>query len=207
MSYESWRITYQSSEAAARAAWEEMTRLLAENAEMREQMAAIGAGGVEPLRKPAALAGVSAPAAPQAVLGWVHELKNGKIGGHFYTYEPHCDCAVRDDGGKKIAVVAAHDLTPLYTAPQAQAINLLAADHSGMKVDYRGLFSQVQRAIKRSDPGYAEMLRQLEGHITELGLRWYEGDTDAVDELLQLYCVERKARAALAAQVKQEVQL
>lgn len=63
MSYESWRITYQSSEAAARAAWEEMTRLLAENAEMREQMAAIGAGGVEPLRKPAALAGVSAPAA------------------------------------------------------------------------------------------------------------------------------------------------
>ena len=92
-------------------------------------------------------------------------------------------------------------------APQAQAINLLAADHSGMKVDYRGLFSQVQRAIKRSDPGYAEMLRQLEGHITELGQRWYEGDTDVVDELLQLYCVERKARAALAAQVKQEVQL
>ena len=87
-------------------------------------------------------------------------------------------------------------------APQAQAINLLAADHSGMKVDYRGLFSQVQRAIKRSDPGYAEMLRQLEGHITELGQRWYEGDTDVVDELLQLYCVERKARAALAAQAK-----
>lgn len=46
-----------------------------------------------------------------------------------------------------------------------------------MKVDYRGLFSQVQRAIKRSDPGYAEMLRQLEGHLKELGQRWYAGDT------------------------------
>jgi hypothetical protein len=48
----------------------------------------------------------------------------------------------------------------LATGGQAQAVKLLAADHSGMKVDYRGLFSQVQRALKRTDPGYAEMLRQ-----------------------------------------------
>ena len=80
------------------------------------------------------------------------------------------------------------------SAPAAPAINLLAADHSGMKVDYRGLFSQVQRAIKRSDPGYAEMLRQLEGHLQELGQRWYAGDTNVVDEILQLYCIERDAR-------------
>ena len=83
------------------------------------------------------------------------------------------------------------------SAPAAQAINLLAADHEGMKVDYRGLFSQVQRAIKRSDPGYAEMLRQLEGHLKELGQRWYAGDTNVVDEILQLYCIERDARKVL----------
>ena len=82
----------------------------------------------------------------------------------------------------------------LATGGQAQAVKLLAADHSGMKVDYRGLFSQVQRALKRTDPGYAEMLRQLEGHLQELGQRWYAGDTDVVDEILQLYCIERDAR-------------
>ena len=80
------------------------------------------------------------------------------------------------------------------SAPAAVAINLLAADHGGMKVDYRGLFSQVQRAIKRTDPGYAEMIRQLESHLQELGQRWYAGDTNVVDEILQLYCIERDAR-------------
>ena len=51
------------------------------------------------------------------VLGWVHKTKRGKIGNHFYTYEPHCDTAVRDDGGEKIAVIAASG-----AAPQAQAV-------------------------------------------------------------------------------------
>ena len=93
------------------------------------------------------------------------------------------------------------------TQPAAQgmdAAKLLAEKHTGMKVDYRGLLGQVRRAIKRTAGGHEEMLRQLEGHITELGQRWYAGDTDVVDELLQLYCVEREARAALAAQAKQE---
>ncbi len=83
--------------------------------------------------------------------------------------------------------------------PAAPAITLLAGDHSGMKVDYRGLFKQVQRAIKRSDPGYAEMLRQLEDHLQELGQRWYAGDTNVVDEILQLYCIERDARKTVGA--------
>lgn len=55
------------------------------------------------------------PAQAAEVLGWVHK-RNGKIGNHFYTYEPHCDTSVRDDGGEKIAVIAASS-----TAPQAQA--------------------------------------------------------------------------------------
>jgi len=85
------------------------------------------------------------------------------------------------------------------TGGQAQAVKLLAADHSGMKVDYRGLLSQVQRALKRTDPGHAEMLRQLEGHLQELGQRWYAGITNVVDEFLQLYCIERDARKTVSA--------
>lgn len=94
----------------------------------------------------------------------------------------------------KSAAPATADSLATATGLPAQAVKLLAADHSGMKVDYRGLFSQVQRAIKRTDPGYAEMIRQLEGHLQELGQRWYAGDTNVVDEILQLYCIERDVR-------------
>lgn len=95
---------------------------------------------------------------------------------------------------------------PPATHPTTQgldALQLLAADHQGMRVDYSGLLGQVQREIKRSAPGHAEMIRQLQGHLQELGQRWYAGDTEVVDELLQLYCVEQQARADLAAQAKQ----
>jgi hypothetical protein len=36
--YTAWRISYQSSEQAAHAAWAEMIRLLAENQQLREQL-------------------------------------------------------------------------------------------------------------------------------------------------------------------------
>ncbi len=48
--YESWRISYQSSEAAARSAWQEMIRLHHRVNELEAMLSAIGAGGVEPLR-------------------------------------------------------------------------------------------------------------------------------------------------------------
>ena len=66
-----------------------------------------------------------------------------------------------------------------------------------MRVDYRGLLRQCREGLRR-DPGNAELLRQLEEHLTELGQRWYAGDVAVVDEILQLYCVERDARDALA---------
>ena len=83
--------------------------------------------------------------------------------------------------------------------PQAdsQPAPLLAADHQGMRVDYSGLLGECQRALRSREPAQAEMLRQLQGHINELGQRWYAGDTAVVDEILQLYCVERDARQAL----------
>lgn len=72
----------------------------------------------------------------------------------------------------------------------------LAADHTGMRVDYRGLLSQSQRSLRYArDTANAEMLRQLCEHITELGERYYAGDVAAVDEFLQLYCVGSDARA------------
>lgn len=44
------------------------------------------------------------------ILGWAKRLSNGGIGNFLYTCEEHCDVAVRDDGGEKIAVVAAKQL-------------------------------------------------------------------------------------------------
>lgn len=77
--------------------------------------------------------------------------------------------------------------------------DLLAADHKGMRVDYSGLLKQAVSALRRGvkEPGLAELLRQLQEHMTELGRRWYSGDTAVVDELLQLYAVEDAARDAL----------
>ena len=74
----------------------------------------------------AALAALcAAPAEVQAepvakVLGWVRK-NNGEISSHFHTYEPHCDRAVRDYGGEKIAVVA-------VTTPQAHPADALDAE-------------------------------------------------------------------------------
>lgn len=80
---------------------------------------------------------------------------------------------------------------------QRDAVQLLAENHTGMRVDYHGLFRQSREALRQS-PALAEMLRQFEDHIRELGQRWYAGDTAVVDEILQLYCVEAEARAAIA---------
>lgn len=81
------------------------------------------------------------------------------------------------------------------------AIALLAENHKGMRVDYSGLFKQARVVLTKGskEPALAEMFRQLQDHITELGTRWYAGDTAVVDELLQLYCVEKGARDALVA--------
>lgn len=73
----------------------------------------------------------------------------------------------------------------------------LAADHTGMRVDYSGLIEGARLGLA-GDPGIAEMLRQLSKHLGELGRRWYAGDRKVVDEFLQLYCIESDVRAAVA---------
>lgn len=104
-------------------------------------------------------------------------------------------CHGNDDFPPRVlaAMIAA---APDHPATAGDAV--LAADHKGMQVDYRGLLTQARAALQR-EPGLAEMLLQLQGHLTELGTRWYAGDTVAVDELLQLYCVENDTREALKA--------
>jgi len=55
-----------------------------------------------------------------------------------------------------------------------------------------------RHGLKR-EPFTAEMLNQLEEHLSELGRRWYDGDATVVDEFLQLYCIQRVRREILAA--------
>ena len=83
-----------------------------------------------------------------------------------------------------------------YLAQKGQPFPLLAADHKGMRVDYSGMLHQAANALVlgHKETGLAEMLRQIQEHLTELGLRWYGGDTAVVDELLQLYCVCKDSR-------------
>lgn len=85
---------------------------------------------------------------------------------------------------------------PAQAAPVAQPA-ILGPEHKGMRVDYSGLFKQARGALARGikEPALAEMLRQFQGHMQELGQRWYAGDTAVIDELLQLYCIEQGARA------------
>lgn len=181
------------------------------------QMEAVGAGGVEPLRKCNKLHQIAEPAAPvgkpieDAIDALVmaafteggcseHRMSEARIQTELRKKELRTEIA-------RLTYALARAEAQLAAAPQAaqgmDAGKLLAEKHTGMMVDYRGLLGQVQREIERSAPGHAEMLRQLQGHLQELGQRWYAGDTAVVDELLQLYCVERQARADLAAQAKQ----
>lgn len=83
MSYESWRISYQSSEAAARAAYATTEKLHAELTALREQMAAIGAGGVEPLRKPATAPKTVQAADAQDAARWREAIKHVGAEGRF----------------------------------------------------------------------------------------------------------------------------
>lgn len=83
---------------------------------------------------------------------------------------------------------------------------ILGPTHTGMRVDYQGLLGQSRRALGRSEPMLAEMLRQFQTHIKELGRRYYRGEAVSIDEFLQLYCVERDVREALAKAAPQPAQ-
>lgn len=115
------------------------------------------------------------------------------------------DCKSEEPGKKaearaaRIGWNAGGSRAGVPTAGSSHSV-LLGPDHEGLRVDYSGLLKQAQVALSRGEkePAVGEMLRQFQAHIKELGTRWYAGDTAVVDELLQLYCVEKDARTALA---------
>ena len=115
-------------------------------------------------------------------------------------YDHAIEHGVLDMSGLAL-VCAAESNTPKTEALEGvREPGLLAKKHTGMRVDYSGLLKSCQHSLKaRGDTSNAEMLRQLQGHLQELGQRWYAGDVAVVDEVLQLYCIEKDARAALAA--------
>ena len=60
---------------------------------------------------------------------------------------------------------------------------LLAEKHHGMKISAPGILRRVGGHLK---PGAQEMLK----HLNEMASRFYAGDVKAVDEFLQLYCLD-----------------
>ncbi|HHA2702405.1 TPA: hypothetical protein ACOEQH_000467 [Stenotrophomonas maltophilia] len=104
-------------------------------------------------------------------------------------------CALPPNGWACTLAAGHEGPCPTIAAPPAQAVDL-APDHRGMRVSCSGLLSQVRGGLK-SNPELAEMVRQLHGHLNELGKRWYAGDRKVVDEFLQLYVIEDGARRAL----------
>ena len=127
MKYESWRISYQSSEAAARSAWQEMIRLHHRVNELEAQLSAIGAGGVEPLRKQAVPAAVAEQEENQgqylfdAVLNCPHSITHESITLHFYPKQKAGHNALAQLRHRLAAADAARPARPLAQAPQRES--------------------------------------------------------------------------------------
>ena len=67
---------------------------------------------------------------------------------------------------------------------------LLGATHAGMKISASGILGRISagRYYKGLDYGCGVMLN----HLQQMADRFYAGDAKAVDEFLQLYCLDDK---------------
>lgn len=75
--------------------------------------------------------------------------------------------------------------------PEGQNVGssaLLGATHSGMKISADGILGRIRdgRYHKGLNYGCGVML----GHLEQMASRFYAGDPKAVDEFLQLYCLD-----------------
>lgn len=64
---------------------------------------------------------------------------------------------------------------------------VLAPDHEGMRIDASGV-------LCNNNKGSTQFRKMMLGHLRELAQRYYAGDTGAVDDFLQVYCLGVDAR-------------
>lgn len=74
-------------------------------------------------------------------------------------------------------------LTDAPTVERFVVRDLLADKHHGMRISAPGILRRVGGLFK---PGAQKMLK----HLHEMASRFYTGDVKAVDEFLQLYCLD-----------------
>ena len=65
----------------------------------------------------------------------------------------------------------------------------LAVNHKGMRIDHSGILGRIAEGCKvRQDQRWC--LGEMSKHLQEMAKRFYTGDMKAVDEFLQLYCLD-----------------
>lgn len=76
------------------------------------------------------------------------------------------------------------------TAPTGSVSSeLLAPKHKGMCISAAGLLGRISRGGK-VDKGQRYVLGVMLQHLEETAKRFYAGEVKAVDEFLQLYCLD-----------------
>lgn len=96
----------------------------------------------------------------------------------------------------------AHPLT-MYSGPELRKIiaglveqieshpsTPLAKKHKGMRVSANGVMGRIRDGS--SDSGVRHMCGVMLKHLEEMAARYYAGDLAAVDEFLQLYCLDER---------------
>jgi hypothetical protein len=67
----------------------------------------------------------------------------------------------------------------------------LANKHAGMRIDHSGILGRIARGCK-VERDMRWCLGELDKHLEEMSARFYSGDITAVDEFLQLWCLDDK---------------
>ena len=76
------------------------------------------------------------------------------------------------------------------TAPAgSDSSDLLGPKHKGMRISAAGLLGRISRGGK-VDKGQRYVLGVMLQHLEATARRFYAGDVKAIDEFLQLYCLD-----------------
>jgi hypothetical protein len=83
------------------------------------------------------------------------------------------------------------EIGPLCGACKGSLVSsaVLAPNHKGMRVDHSGVLGRIAKGCKVR-PDQRWILGEMDGHLEEMAKRFYAGEVSAVDEFLQLYCLD-----------------